>query len=131
MGRRDLALMGSFSSLCLLALIHNWHHQGSSTPSSCTTSSAHQGRLQCSTSVSEQTPLLTSCEEGWKLPLRPRDRAIKEEHWKSSNQLCMLQIKYTQFITQTLFLWNTSKDEKRSNEGKCPASGSYKNTQEL
>ena len=29
---------------------------------------------------------------------------------KSSNQLCMLQIKYTRFMTETLCPWNTSKD---------------------
>uniref|UniRef100_A0ABI0P1L3 Secreted protein n=1 Tax=Bos taurus TaxID=9913 RepID=A0ABI0P1L3_BOVIN len=79
----------------LLAPIHNWHHQGSSTPSSCTTSCAHPGRPRCATSFSGQTPLVTTCEEGQKLHQRPRDRAIKQEDWKPSNQLCTLQIKYT------------------------------------
>ncbi|KAJ1057353.1 hypothetical protein K5549_022100, partial [Capra hircus] len=86
----------------LLAPIHNWHHQGSNTPIRCTTSCAHKGKPQCSTSVSGQTPLVTN------LHLRPMDRAIKQEDWEHSNQLCMLKIKYTRSMTQPLYLWNTS-----------------------
>ena len=48
----------------LMAPIRNWHHQGSSTPNSSTSYCAHQGRPQCSTSFSGQTPVVTTCEEG-------------------------------------------------------------------
>ncbi|KAJ1057365.1 hypothetical protein K5549_022097, partial [Capra hircus] len=99
-----IPLRANIFCLWLLAHIPIWHRHGSSIPSSCTTSCAHHCRPQCATSVSGQTPLVTT--------------PIKEEDWESSNKLSMLQIKCTGLITQNLCLLNTSKDEKRSKKKK-------------